>query len=96
MREKSYIMVKGECEGKALEVTHWPDVYGDEYWFTTWLQGYDHRLGWRERFRWCWNILRTGHPWAVDIILTHEDAQKVSDFLNLQLNTDAELKKKSK
>jgi hypothetical protein len=98
MQEPTSIMVKCECHDEALEVTHWPDTNGNgesenEYWFAIWKQGFDTRLCWRERFRWCWNILRTGKPWGDNIILTPENAKQVSEFINQNLKNDTETKK---
>jgi hypothetical protein len=79
-------MVKCECHGEALEVTHWKNKGSpDEVWFAIWQQGFTVPLCWRERFRWCWNILRKGKPWKDNIILTPEKAKEVADFINQHL-----------
>ena len=79
----SELMLKCACHTEALEVTHWPNVDSpDEFWFSIWKYGFDNRLCWRERFRWCWNVLRTGKPWADNIILTPEQANDVARFIS--------------
>ena len=91
MKEPQSLMVKCECHGHALEVTHCPNTDGtNEYWFTVWKRGYDGRLCWRERIRWCWNILRTGRPWGDEIILTPGCANQICEFINQHLKDDAE------
>ena len=85
--EDTSTMVKCVCHGEALEVTHWPNKdCPDEIWFSIWQQGFTVPLCWRERFRWCWNILRKGKPWKDNIILTPEKAKEVADFINQHVN----------
>lgn len=36
---------------------------------------------WKERLRWCWQILRTGMPWADDIIATNKEARGLANFI---------------
>ena len=38
-------------------------------------------LGWSERLRWCWQILRHGKPWSDFIILNTENQKKLKEFL---------------
>ena len=38
-------------------------------------------LGWSERLRWCWQILRHGKPWSDFIILNAENQKKLKEFL---------------
>ncbi len=81
------LMLKCTCHGEALQVTHWPEKDApDEFWFSIWQQGFDSRLCWRQRFRWCWSILRTGKPWADNIILTPEQASEVAQFIEKHQN----------
>lgn len=78
----SELMLKCACHTEALEITHLPNEdKPDEFWFSIWENGFDSRLSRRERFRWCWNILRTGRPWGDNIILTPEQAMQVAKFI---------------
>ena len=82
-------MVKCACYGEAIEVTYWPnDDIPDEIWFSIWKQGFDYPLGWREKVRWCWNILRNGKLWADNIVVSPEQAKQVADFINQHLQND--------
>lgn len=38
-------------------------------------------LGWSERLRWCWQILRYGKPWCDFIILNTYHQKKLKEFL---------------
>lgn len=88
------LMVKCACHGEAIEVTYWPnDDMSDEVWFSIWEQGFSRPLCWRERIRWCWNILRTGKPWADNIIVNPEQAKQVADFINQHLQNGKETKR---
>lgn len=50
--------------------------------FTVWNRGRHGKvMTWKERFRWCWNILKTGSPWADDIIATNKDARGLAIFI---------------
>jgi len=39
-------------------------------------------LSFKERLRWCWQILRHGNPWSDYIILNEENQKQLKDFLN--------------
>lgn len=80
-------MVKCACHGEAIEVTYWPHT-DNEFWFSIWDQGFSRPLCWREKIRWCWNILRTGKPWADNIIVTPEQAKQIADFINQYQNVN--------
>lgn len=87
--EDKSLMVKCECGAEALEVQFWPnmtDGFPDEFYFSHWKQEFFRPLPWREKLRWCWNILRTGNPWGDDIITTPQNAKRIADFIieNLQ------------
>ena len=87
--EKSYI-VKCDCYGSALEIER--DVWDKDYrrfWFSIWKRGRDRgSLCWRERIRWCWNILTTGNPWADDIIVTDNEAREIAEFILKHLQSE--------
>jgi hypothetical protein len=52
-----------------------------------WNRGMSSRpLCWKERLRWCWRILRTGDPWADSIIVSDENAMKISNYINKYIN----------
>lgn len=72
------------CSGHMLEceVYDWKD--GDAgVNFSIWERGRDGKKirTWREKLRWCWQILRTGMPWADDIIATNKDARGLANFI---------------
>jgi hypothetical protein len=39
-------------------------------------------LPWRERLRWCWQILIHGKPWSDFLILNTENQKQLKEFLN--------------
>jgi hypothetical protein len=70
------------CGGEALRVSHDPDPewdYGIELAF--WSVGQVRRPDWRYRLRHVWRILRTGTPYSDYIILNHEDADRLAEWL---------------
>lgn len=82
---------KCECSGHMLEVEHyvweWKMQDGstkneDGFNFACWEMG--HRGGsmrWKERIRWCWQLLTKGTLWADSIMITNEGARRVSEFI---------------
>ena len=57
--------------------------------FSIWFYGHNGNIrGWKERFRWCWRILRTGNPWADSIIATDERALELANFILSELKKD--------
>jgi hypothetical protein len=75
--------VKCNCGCQILEVERYDYKDGDEgFNFVVWDRGRQgKRLRFKERIRWCWNILKTGSPWADDIIATNKDARGLAEFL---------------
>ena len=87
MQKDESLMVKCVCHSEAMEVTFWPNEdIPNEFWFSIWHQGFKRPFCWREKIRWCLNILRTGNPWADHIIVSPEQAKMVAEFLNKHLD----------
>ena len=96
MIEDPSIMVKCECGGEAIEVAHWANAEApDDFCFAWWKQGFKHPMSWRERIRWCLNILRTGNPWEDNIIVNQDQAKQIADFINQELKNVNPNKKQS-
>lgn len=51
--------------------------------FCVWSRGRSGKNlhSWREKFRWCWEILTKGTLWADDIIATNKDARELAEFI---------------
>ena len=70
-------------------------LQAERYYFDTTDKGFNfavwhhNRNGiirkWKERFRWCWHILRTGNPWADSIIATDKRALELANFILSEL-----------
>lgn len=87
----SYI-IKCNCSCQMLEcsVDDWDEDI--RYFnFVIWSRGRDGKrfFTWKEKIRWCWNILTTGQIWGDDIIATSEDAKELAEFIlnNIQDKT---------
>ena len=81
---------KCECSSHLLEVERYfyEDVgetettVDDGFNFVCWNYGHDGNIkGWKERFRWCWRILKTGNPWADSIIASNKNAREIAEFI---------------
>jgi hypothetical protein len=86
--EKDPLFTKCECSSHILEVRRYD--YCDEgdkgFYFTHWNYGrVNHPMGWKERIRWCWRILHTGDPWADSIVVSDENAIKISEYIKTNL-----------
>lgn len=83
--------VKCECSTCSLEICRIEESYDKGEAFKTFevsvwrLASGDRPLGWKERFRWAWRVLRTGMPWSDMIILSDDNARKVAKFINKYL-----------
>lgn len=80
---KSHFL-KCECTCQMLEVERYDYKDGDQgFNFSVWSHGRDGKSmrSWKEKFRWCWRILKTGNPWADDIIATNKNARAVAEFI---------------
>ena len=68
-----------ECYSHGLLVEKFDD---EEVYLSLFERGLSGRtLGWSERLRWCWQILRYGKPWSDFIILNAENQKKLKEFL---------------
>jgi hypothetical protein len=45
-------------------------------------------LGWKERFRWIWNIIRTGKPWTDGISINNDQAKEIIEHINKHLSKE--------
>jgi hypothetical protein len=80
---KSHFL-KCECGCQVMEIERYDYKDGDQgFNFTIWNRGRDGKriVGWKEKFRWCWRIIKTGNPWADDIIATNQNARGVAEFI---------------
>lgn len=76
--------VKCTCGCQILEAEVYDYGDGDKgVNFVIWARGRDGKkiYSLKERLRWCWNILKTGSPWADDIIATNQDARGLATFI---------------
>lgn len=76
--------VKCACSGHMLEAERYDYKDGDEgFNIAVWERGRDGKqiYGLKEKFRWCWNILKNGRIWADDIIVNNQDARKLAEFI---------------
>lgn len=74
---------KCECETHLLTLEKWEDDQDaelDEFCIATFSMTHRGNLSmtWRERFRWCWQILRKGNVWADMVTLTRKDAKQLA------------------
>lgn len=76
-----------DCSGEGLildddidKVEHeGKDIYVHSINLALWEYGQGKgKMDWKERLRWCWNILKKGIPWTDAIILTPDEAEKLA------------------
>tara|TARA_R110000868_G_scaffold329126_1_gene589946 strand:+ start:26 stop:307 length:282 start_codon:yes stop_codon:yes gene_type:complete len=78
--EKDSIFLICDCFEHGLLVEKFKDE--DEVSISLFERGLRGRiLGWRERLRWCWQILRHGRPWSDFVILNTDNQKSLKEFL---------------
>jgi hypothetical protein len=81
------ISVKCDCFTHSLELVRLEETYDKgptfkSFELSVWqLANHVRPMGWRERFRWVWRILRTGNPWTDMIILSDDKAKEIAQFI---------------
>jgi hypothetical protein len=72
-----------ECHADAFRVTdfEWDEGVGciNVSMYRIGSQG--AILDWKERLRWCWNILKSGLPWNDELTITPEIAKEMGEDL---------------
>ena len=58
------------------------DSEDDYYYFSYWSWGLSNNLlSWKERVRYCWNVLTKGKAFNDEIMMSQKEADKLIDFL---------------
>jgi len=79
-----YVKCDGGCE--ILEVCRVVDGPNKSFEVSVWQTMGSHRpLCWRERIRWCWNIIKTGNPWSDMVIINDDKAKELANFITTQI-----------
>lgn len=95
-KEEHPLFVKCDCGADLLEVRRFSETFDKEkslkdegFYFTFWSYGRsNYIMRWKDRFRWCWRILRTGDPWADGIIASNANAKLISEYINQHINNE--------
>lgn len=73
LNEKNFYVC--QCGGEAIALSAWyEDDELEEVLLSYWRIGHSFNAGWRERLRHIWHIIRYGHPYADEILLSPSDA----------------------
>ena len=79
MTDKS-IFIKCGCGGEGMGVDY--DAEDKLYYFSYWSCGLSNKpLSWREKIRYCWNVLSKGKAFNDEIILNKEQINKLENFI---------------
>jgi len=86
------------CFTEGLILEHFDEEFSDsserEIYIATWNYGKQSgEMSWKNRFRWCWNILKTGLPWTDMCILHRDEARRLGLSLLRRVADDAKGKK---
>ncbi len=74
------IMLKCECSCSQLEVEF--DQEDNWFYLSMWFRGgQTKKLDWKNKLRWIWNILTKGNLWTDHLVISKENADKLSKFL---------------
>lgn len=69
------------CSGVEIE----DQTEDKEFFFSMWTYGIDGVMDWKQRLRWCWNIIKTGTPWVDHTILSDVKAKEMAEFIQARL-----------
>ena len=76
------IQLKCQCQSKAIEIQYDKEDTDGDYYVSLWkLGGYRSPMSFKERLRWAWHILKTGTPWADEVILNSEQMDELQSFI---------------
>jgi len=90
--------IKCDCYGHLLEICREKEIVDNKVTFQNfnlsfWEWGTSTRpLSFRERIRWCWNLLRKGQPWSDHVILSDKKAKKLAQFILTEINKKKSVK----
>ena len=69
------------CHGEAMGIDYDPE--DNLYYFSYWAPGLSNRkLGWKEKLRYCWQVIRKGKAFEDELILTQSGVDTLVAFLN--------------
>lgn len=81
MNDKDSIFLICDCNQHGLLIEKFKDE--EEVYVSLFERGINGRkLSWKEKFRWCWQILRHGSPWTDFVIINKENQKELKDFIN--------------
>lgn len=84
--EKTEIMYQCSCNGETVSIEQWKD--SPEIYLSIWFRGFTYPLTWKQRIRYCWQILRNRKPYGDQIVFTPEVAKHLGEKLIELSNKD--------
>lgn len=75
---KEYIECDCGCSVICLE----EDKEFDLFCLSVFNSPFRGKLSWKERIRWAFNLLKTGHPYTDMVVLDKEGLSKLKNFFN--------------
>jgi hypothetical protein len=85
MNKEKSLFLKCMCSTHLLEVEYFnynSPVKETGFNITIWNMNYNNTItSWKEKLKWCWNIIKTGNPWADSVVLTEERACELAAFI---------------
>ncbi len=73
-----------ECGSEIIAISAWEDTDWEEGEIIMSLYSIGaggHRPTWRYRIKYIWHIIRRGHPYSDAVVLSREEATRLSDTL---------------
>lgn len=85
MNDEQHLYIKCDCGGDLLELERYveesPSDRGFQIAFWDYGQWGRAPMSWKQRIRWCWNVLKTGCPWSDMVMINDEKALEISNFI---------------
>ena len=82
------VFIKCDCHAEAIEIQHWKD--DKTFYISFWDYGRSKIswIPWRKRFELIWRIIRGKDLYADMVIIDHEKARDMVNFINEKLKED--------
>ena len=88
MENTKEIFIKCDCHAEAIEITYYPD--DESFYLAFWDIGRKKisSLPWKKKISMIWKIIRGKDLYSDMIILNHDRAKDVANFINDSIGSD--------
>lgn len=67
------------CYSEGIRLSYWPE--DRDLYLSLWQTRSYNSVGWKQRLKHIWRIIRTGEPWCDEVMLTIDEAKAMGQYL---------------